>query len=36
MNLLPADYYLFSVFIVVGGALVVLMVWDRYDQRRGK
>lgn len=36
MNLLPVDYYMFSVFIVIGIALVVLMAWDRYDQRRGK
>lgn len=36
MNLLPGDLYLFSVFIAVGAALIALMVWDRYDQRRGK
>ena len=36
MNLLPVDYYMFSVFIGIRLALVVLLVWDRYDQRRGK
>lgn len=36
MNLLPVDYYMFSVFIGLGVAVVTLLVWDRYDQRKGK